>query len=121
PDRAITLAFETLYRTPGDSPSLFVCCTGPIRPLDPRTISAVVTRYMRRCDLVGRVPRRGAHSFRRGLGTRLLEADVPIDTLRQVLGHTPIDSARPYLSVHEAGLKGCAISLAAAVGAGEPR
>jgi integrase/recombinase XerD len=109
------------YRTPGDSPYLFVCCTGPIRPLGPRTVSAVVTRYMRRCDLVGRVPRRGAHSFRRGLGTRLLEADVPIDTLRQVLGHKHIDSARPYLSVHEAGLKDCAISLAAAVQPGEPR
>lgn len=109
------------YRTPGDSPSLFVCCTGPNRPLDPRTISAVVSRHMRRCDLVGRVPRRGAHSFRRGLGTRLLEAEVSIDTLRQVLGHTHIDSARPYLSVHEAGLKDCAISLAAAVEAGEPR
>jgi integrase/recombinase XerD len=109
------------YRTPGDSPSLFVCCTWPIRPLGPRSISAVVTRYMRRCDLVGRVPRRGAHSFRRGLGTRLLEAGVSIDTLRQVLGHTHIDSARPYLSVNEAGLKDCAISLAAAVGAGEPR
>jgi site-specific recombinase XerD len=109
------------YRTPGDSPFLFLCCTGPIRPLDPRTISAVVTRYMRRCDLVGRVPRRGAHSFRRGLGTRLLEAEVSIDTLRQVLGHTHIDSARPYLSVHEAGLRDCAISLAVAVQAGEPR
>jgi len=109
------------YRTPGDSPFLFVCCTGPIRPLGPKTISAVVTRYMRRCDLAGRVPRRGAHSFRRGLGTRLLEAEVPIDTLRQVLGHRHIDSARPYLSVHEAGLKDCAISLAAAVGSGEPR
>jgi integrase/recombinase XerD len=109
------------YRAPGDSPFLFVCCAGPIRPLDPRSISAVVTRYLRRCDLVGRVPRRGAHSFRRGLGTRLLEAEVPIDTLRQVLGHTHIDSARPYLSVHEAGLKDCAISLAAAVQAGEPR
>jgi site-specific recombinase XerD len=108
------------YRIPGDSPFLFVCCTGPIRPLGPKTISAVVTRYLRRCDLAGRVPRRGAHSFRRGLGTRLLEAGVPIDTLRQVLGHTHIDSARPYLSVHEAGLRDCAISLAAAVGAGEP-
>jgi integrase/recombinase XerD len=109
------------YRIPGDSPFLFVCCTGPIRALGPRTISAVVTRYLRRCDLAGRVPRRGAHSFRRGLGTRLLEADVSIDTLGQVLGHTHIDSARPYLSVNEAGLKDCAISLAAAVQAGEPR
>lgn len=39
------------YRTQDDSPSLFVCCTGPIRPLGPRSISAVVTGYMRRCDL----------------------------------------------------------------------
>jgi integrase/recombinase XerD len=109
------------YRTPGDNLSLFVCCTGPIRPLGPRTVSAVVTGYMRRCDLAGRVPRRGAHSFRRGLGTRMLEAEVSIDTLRQVLGHTHVDSARPYLSVTEAGLKDCAISLAAAVQAGEPR
>ena len=109
------------YRTPGDSPSLFVCCTGPIRPLGPRSISAVVTGHMRRCDLAGRVPRRGAHSFRRGLGTRLLEAEVSIDTVRQILGHTHIDSARPYLSVNEAGLKDCGISLAAAVEAGEPR
>jgi site-specific recombinase XerD len=109
------------YRIPGDSPFLFVCCTGPIRPLGARTVSAVVTRYIRRCGLVGRVPRRGAHSFRRGLGTRLLEAEVSIDTLRQVLGHMHIDSARPYLSVSEAGLKDCAISLAAAVQAGESR
>lgn len=109
------------YRRPGDSPSLFVCCTGPIRTLGAKTVSAVVTGYLRRCDLAGRVPRRGAHSFRRGLGTRLLEADVPIDTLRQVLGHTHIDSARPYLSVSEVGLKDCAISLAAAVQAGDRR
>jgi integrase/recombinase XerD len=94
------------YRTAGDSPSLFVYCPEPIRPLGPRTVSAIVTGYLRRCDLAGRVPRRGAHSFRRGLGTRLLEADVPIDTVRQVLGHTHIDSARPYLSVHEGRAQG---------------
>jgi integrase len=106
-------------RVPGDSPYLFVCCGGPIRPLSGRTMSAVVTRRMRRCGLHDRVPRRGAHSFRRGLGTRMLKAEIPIDTLQQVLGHKHIDSARPYLSVSESGLRDCAISLAAAVEAGE--
>ena len=108
-------------RVPGDSPYLFVCCgAGPIRPPSGRTLSAVVTRRMRRCGLHDRVPRRGAHSFRRGLGTRMLEAEIPIDTLQQVLGHKHIDSARPYLSVNEIGLRDCAISLAVAVEAGEP-
>jgi site-specific recombinase XerD len=90
------------YRTPGDSPSLFVCCTGPTRPLGPRTVSAVVTRHMRRCDLAGRVPRRGAHSFRRRPGN-------PSAGSRSVHRHaaaSPRPHAhrlRPTLSVGERG------------------
>jgi integrase len=107
-------------RVAGDSPYLFVCCAGAARPLRATAISTVVARRMRACGLMGCIPRRGSHSFRRGLGTRLLEADVPIDTLRQVLGHRRLDSVRPYLSVSESGMKDCAIGLAIAVEAGEP-
>jgi hypothetical protein len=50
----------------------------------------------------------------------MLDAEVPIDTVKEVLGQRRIDSARPYLSVSEKGLKDCAISLADAVGEGSP-
>jgi integrase len=112
-------AYLLSHRVPGDSESLFTCCTGRVRPLAPKAMSGVVSRRMRQAGLDGMVPRRGAHSFRRGLGARLLDADTPIDTVRQVLGHTRIDSARPYLSVGGRGLKDCAISLAAVMGEGE--
>lgn len=107
-------------RVAGDSPYLFVCAGAePFGPMNGKAISSVVARRMRRRGLDNRIPRRGAHSFRRGLGTAMLEADVPVDTVTQVLGHRHVDSARPYLSVSEKGLKACAISLADAVGAGE--
>lgn len=114
-------AYLLTDRVPGDSEFVFICCSGPPRPLGSRAISTIVTRRMRRAGLDAVTPRRGAHSFRRGLGTRLLEAETPIDTLRQVLGHTRIDSAKPYLSISEQGLRDCAIDLAAITGAGELR
>ena len=112
-------AYLLTDRVPGDSEFVFVTCTRPIRPLGPRAISMIVSQRMRRCGLHGVIPRRGAHSLRRALGARLLEAGTPIDTLRQILGHTRIDSARPYLSISEQGLRDCAISLAAITGAGD--
>jgi integrase len=65
------------------------------------------------------IPRRGTHSFRRAFGTRLLEAEVPIELLSQLLGHSHIDSARPYLSASEQELKDCALGLVKAEKAGE--
>lgn len=105
-------------RAAGDSEFVFTRCAGPLRPLEARAISMIVTRRMRLCGIDAVSPRRGSHSFRRGLGTRLLEADTPIDTVRQVLGHSRVDSAKPYLSLGERGLRDCAISLAT-IGAGE--
>lgn len=109
-------AYLLTDRISGDSEFVFVTCTKPVRPLGPRAISMIVSQRMRRCGLDGVSPRRGAHSLRRTLGAQLLEAGTPIDTLRQVLGHTRIDSVRPYLSISEQGLRDCAISLAAITG-----
>jgi integrase len=73
-------------RQPDDGPYLFTVCLGPPRPLSPRGVSGVVARRMRQAGVSAAIPRRGAHSFRRGLGTRMLEAEIPIDMLSQVLG-----------------------------------
>ncbi len=94
-----------------DLPYVFLCHTGFLRPLNSRSASAVVTRYMRRAKIDSSIPRRGFHSFRRSFGTRLLQNEVPLDLLRQLLGHSKIDSAKPYLSVDEQGLKSCALGL----------
>lgn len=50
----------------------------------------------------------------------MLQNEIPLDLLRQLLGHSKIDSAKPYLSVDEQGLKLCALSLVRNEKAGEP-
>jgi len=55
--------------------------------------------------------RNGMHSFRRGLGNWMLEAEIPLETISEVLGHTSSDSAKPYLALQESHLGKCSLSL----------
>lgn len=98
-------------RPESNLPYIFLCHVGMLRPIDNRSASAMVTKYMRRAKIISDIPRRGFHSFRRSFGTRLLQNEIPLELLRQLLGHSKIDSAKPYLSVDELGLKNCALGL----------
>ncbi len=55
--------------------------------------------------------RNGMHSFRRGLGNWMLEAEIPLGTISEVLGHTSSDSTKPYLALQESYLGKCPLSL----------
>jgi len=112
PETGNAIANYVLHHRPDSNlPFVFLCEYGPCRPLNPASVSANVTKYMRRAGIDTTNVQRGSHSFRRSFGTRLLEAEVPIDTLLQLLGHSQANSARPYLSASEKGLKSCALSL----------
>ena len=94
-----------------DLPYVFLCHSGVLRPINNRSVSAIATKHMKLAGIVSAIPRRGFHSFRRAFGTRLLQNEVPLDVLRQLLGHSHMDSVRPYLSVDELGLKSCSLHL----------
>jgi integrase len=103
-----------------DLPYIFLCGDKPYRQLKNRSASSIVSRYMRRIGITeSAIPRRGFHSFRRTFGTQLLESGIPLDMLSELLGHSHIDSSKPYLSVNEAGLKSCALGLVPLEKAGE--
>ena len=98
-------------RPESDLPYIFLCHFGVLRPINNRSASAIVTKHLQRAGIVSAIPRRGFHSFRRSFGTRLLQKEIPLELLRQLLGHSKIDSAKPYLSIDEQGLKACALGL----------
>jgi len=100
-------------RPKSDLSYIFLCHTGMLRPINNRSASAIVTKHLRRAEIFSSIPRRGFHSFRRSFGTRLLKSEISLELLRQLLGHSKIDSAKPYLSVDEQGLKSCALGLVA--------
>lgn len=53
----------------------------------------------------------GFRCFRSSLGTWMLEAEIPLATISQILGHSSTDSTRPYLSMDTKRLRECALGF----------
>lgn len=95
-----------------DLPFVFLTKDPPYRKLHNRSASSIVSRYMKKCGIdCEKIPRRGFHSFRRSFGSRLLQSQVPLEMLSEILGHSSIDSSKPYVAADEVGLRSCAIGL----------
>jgi integrase len=73
---------------------------------------AIVKRYAKRAGISWRKGEcKGFHSFRRSIASWMLEAEVPVDTIRDVLGHNHRDSSKPYITVQQKLLSACALDL----------
>ena len=55
--------------------------------------------------------RKGFHSFRRSIASQMLKNDIPLDIIKEVLGHAAADSLKPYIAVDQPGLNSCAIDI----------
>lgn len=57
------------------------------------------------------VERKGFHSFRRSLGNWMLEAEIPLTTISEILGHAQLNSTKPYISTGFNKLQTCPLTL----------
>jgi site-specific recombinase XerD len=72
----------------------------------------VVTRYRRLAGIALKPKtRRGLHSLRHTLATRLLARGVPLEMIGMVLGHHSLDVTRRYTKVDLDGLRAVALEL----------
>lgn len=72
----------------------------------------VITRYRRRAGIdLPSTSRRGLHSLRHTLATRLLGRGVPLETIGTVLGHHSLDVTRRYTKVDLDGLRTAALEV----------
>jgi len=95
-----------------DSPFIFLTARRPFRQLSAESVSAATGRYIKKSGIENNPSmRKGFHCFRRGVGTWLLEAELPLAMISEILGHSHIDSAKPYLSTDHEGLRACALGL----------
>lgn len=54
---------------------------------------------------------KGFHSFRRYVASALLDNEIPVDTVKEVLGHTQVNSMKPYIRISKNKLALCALSF----------
>lgn len=72
----------------------------------------IITRYRRRAGIeLPPTSRRGLHSLRHTLATRLLARGVPFETIGSVLGHQSLDATRIYTKVDIDALRSAALDL----------
>ena len=91
---------------------IFLTKDPPYRKLHNRSASSIVSRYIQKCGIDDEtIPRRGFHSFRRSFGVRMLQSEVPLEMLSELLGHSNIDSTKPYVAIDIERLRACAIGL----------
>jgi len=83
-------------------------------PFDPfgqdNNLYYIITRYRRRAAIKLPVQnRKGMHSLRHTLASRLLEADIPLETISGIMGHISMDTTRIYTKVNIKALRSVAI------------
>ena len=96
-----------------DLPFVFIRNNAPYAALSRQHVTKMFIRY-REAAGVTHITGDGKsfHGLRRSIASWMLDADVPLTTISQVLGHRKMESTGRYLSIDEKKLQRCTFSLA---------
>lgn len=92
--------------------ALFVRTRAPHNAMTGTALGDRLRKHMRLTD-VEYIPGngKGFHSFRRYVASAMIDNEVPVDTVKEVLGHTQINSMKPYIRISKNKLALCALDF----------
>jgi integrase len=98
-------------RPPVAHREVFLRQNAPFEPFGrDNNMHSIITSYRRKAGIeLPAQSRRGLHSLRHTLASRLLEADVPLDTIAGTLGHLAPETTRLYLRIDVDDLRRAAL------------
>ena len=98
---------KTQYR------EVFLRAHAPFEPFgDNNNLYYIITTYRRRANIsLPLKSRKGLHSLRHTVASRLLEANVPIETISSVMGHLSTETTKDYTKIDIKALRSVAIDL----------
>jgi integrase len=89
---------------------VFLKVNPPFDPFKDNNLHHIVTYWRRLTRITFRSPqKRGIHSLRHTLATRLLEKGTPFTTIAEILGHTSLESTRIYAKADVEALRSVAL------------
>ncbi len=97
PEQAIKVIAAYLVggRAKSEHRSLFLTLLPPYRPLSPNAVGQCIGKYMQTAGVPGT-----AYWLRHTYAQNLLQAGLSIYEVKEMLGHTSIESTRRYLHIH---------------------
>jgi integrase/recombinase XerD len=95
-----------------ESPYVFLRQLAPLEPFaDENRLHQIVIKYMRLAKIpISPQKKKGMHSLRHTLASRLLEESTPLSVISDILGHVSSDSTAVYLKVDVDMLRECALN-----------
>lgn len=100
-------------RPESESEYIFLRIFSPYTKLgNNRSVGIIIEKYMRMANIIHKAyDGKSFHALRRSMATWMLEADIPLSTISQVLGHKSMNSAKAYLTMSELKLSECALGF----------
>ena len=95
-----------------ESPYLFLRHIAPLEPFsDEDRLHQIVVKYMQLAKIpMSPQKKKGMHSLRHTLASRLLAENTPLPVISDILGHISSDSTAVYLKVDVSTLRECALN-----------
>jgi len=95
-----------------DSPYIFLRHLAPLEPFsDEDHLHQIIVKYIRQAHIpLSPNKKKGMHSLRHTLASRLLEEQTPLPVISDILGHISSDSTAIYLKVDIKRLRECALN-----------
>jgi integrase/recombinase XerD len=94
-----------------DSHYVFLRHLAPLEPFsDENRLNQIIAKYMRLAKIpISPKKKRGMHSLRHTLASRLLSENTPLSVISDILGHISSDSTAVYLKVDIDRLRECSL------------
>lgn len=93
------------------SNTVFLSHKYPFKDFNPSSLYRIVSEYIHKAGLTVQGKKRGPHSLRHSLASRLLEENVPLPVISEILGHANTETTAVYLSIGIDQLRRCALEV----------
>ena len=94
------------------SDHVFVRQAPPYTDFNPGAVGALVRVRLQRSGIHLEGKKKGSHTLRHSLASRLLEHEIPLPVISEILGHTTTETTMAYLRIDITELRKCALEVA---------
>lgn len=94
------------------SDHVFVRQVPPYTNFNPGAVGALVRVHLQKSGIHLEGKKKGSHTLRHSLASRLLEHEIPLPVISEILGHTTTETTMTYLRIDITELRKCALEVA---------
>ena len=94
-----------------DSDHVFVRQVPPYTNFNPGAVGALVRVHLQKSGIHLEGKKKGSHTLRHSLASRLLEHEIPLPVISEILGHTTTETTMTYLRIDITELRKCALEV----------